>query len=102
MPVCDCVHTDSFSQRCENRWLSTWNRALSIWNGGLSTFTPRTAHATASAGTPVSKGVLHVQDRRGANAHMLIPDMKGACFGQHLRRIPDRPSDGAGGKAVGF
>ena len=46
--------------------------------------------------------VLHVQDWRGANAHMLIPNVEGAGFGQQLSRIPNRSSDRAGGEAQGF
>lgn len=40
--------------------------------------------------------VLHVQDWRGANAHMLKPDVEGSSFRQQLRRIPNRSSDRAG------
>lgn len=32
----------------------------------------------------------HMQDGRGAHAHILMPDVEGAGLGQRLGRIPDR------------
>ena len=46
--------------------------------------------------------ILHVLDRGGSDAHMLIPDVKRFGLGDHAGRVSDRASNATRCEAQGF